>query len=146
MTPTGARPLTIHEMSRRSGFSEATLRYYERIGLLGAVERDRANGHRRYGPATADRVEALACLRSSGMTVEGLRRYVRLLARGDEAAGDLRQLFADQAGELAAEIDRLRVRHEYLTLKAQLWDARSRRDRETEADVVARVEKTARAF
>ncbi|HET6242096.1 MAG TPA: MerR family transcriptional regulator, partial [Arthrobacter sp.] len=61
--------LTIQEVARRSGFGEPTLRYYEKIGLLGAVARDESSGHRRYGPATVTRVEALSCLRSSGMTV-----------------------------------------------------------------------------
>ncbi|XVV15082.1 MerR family transcriptional regulator [Actinoplanes sp. CA-131856] len=141
-----SRPLAIHEISRRSGFSEATLRYYERIGLLGQVERDPETGHRRYYEATVERVEALACLRSSGVTVEGMRRYVRLLARGDEAADELQDLFAGQAAQLAAEIDRLRVRHEYLTLKAELWAARGRGDADTEAAIGDRVQETVRAF
>lgn len=72
--------LTIQQMARRSGFSEPTLRYYEQIGLLGVVGRDESSGHRRYGPATVERVEALSCLRSAGMTVSGMRRYLDLLA------------------------------------------------------------------
>lgn len=84
MSATGRQTadLTIQEMARRSGFAESTLRYYEKIGLLGEVARDESSGHRRYGPATADRVEALSCLRSAGMTVSGMRRYLDLLARG----------------------------------------------------------------
>ncbi|MBL7253119.1 MerR family transcriptional regulator [Paractinoplanes lichenicola] len=137
--------LTIQEMSRRSGFSEATLRYYERIGLLGAVDRDSASGHRRYDGGVVERVEALACLRSSGMSIDGMRTYVRLLGEG-EAAGELRDLFAEQAGHLAAELDRLRVRLEYLQLKAQLWDARSRDDTAAEAETVREVQEVVRAF
>ncbi|MFE1961666.1 MerR family transcriptional regulator [Streptomyces sp. NPDC059479] len=68
--------LTVQEMARRSGFSEPTLRYYEKIGLLGPVARDESSGHRRYEPATVARVEALSCLRSAGMTVSGMRRYL----------------------------------------------------------------------
>src|SRR3954447_8838555 len=92
-----AAGLTIQEMARRSGFSEPTLRYYEKIGLLGAVARDESSGHRRYEPGTVARVEALSCLRSAGMTVSGMRRYLDLLAQGDSAAADQRDLFASQA-------------------------------------------------
>jgi MerR family transcriptional regulator, aldehyde-responsive regulator len=137
-------PLTILEMSRRSGFSEPTLRYYEKTGLLGAVGRDPETGHRRYDNATVERVEALACLRSSGVSVDGLRDYVRLLAHGTEKAGELRDLFAGQAEQLAAEIERLRVRHEYLTLKAELWAARERG--EDDAAIVERVEAVLKRF
>jgi len=137
--------LTIREMAQRSGFSEPTLRYYEKIGLLGAVPRDRDSGYRRYDSATAERVEALACLRSSGMSVTGMRRYVDLLARPD-AAEELRQLFADHADRLAAQIERLQVRHEYLSAKAGLWDARVRHDAEAEANAVTRVKEVLDRF
>ncbi|MFI2378318.1 MerR family transcriptional regulator [Streptomyces sp. NPDC018964] len=120
--------LTIQEMARRSGFTEPTLRYYEKIGLLGEVARDESSGHRRYGPATAERVVALACLRSAGVTVSGMRRYLDLLARGDAAAAEQRDLFTSRADELAAEIEQLRLRLAYLRRKADLWDARHRGD------------------
>lgn len=123
-----AADLTVQEMARRSGFSEPTLRYYEKIGLLGAVGRDESSGHRRYGPATVARVEALSCLRSSGVTVSGMRRYLDLLARGDSAAADQRDLFATQAEKLAADIAQLQLRLTYLRRKADLWDARVRGD------------------
>ncbi|MFE1199250.1 MerR family transcriptional regulator [Streptomyces olivaceoviridis] len=123
-----AAGLTIQEMARRSGFTEPTLRYYEKIGLLGRVARDESSGHRRYAPATADRVEALACLRSAGMTVSGMRRYLDLLAQGDSAAAEQRDLFAAQAEKLAADIERLQLRLAYLRGKADLWDARVRGD------------------
>ncbi|CAM5643550.1 MULTISPECIES: MerR family transcriptional regulator [Streptomyces] len=128
--------LTIQEMARRSGFSEPTLRYYERIGLLGEVARDASSGHRRYDPATAERVVALACLRSSGMTVNGMRRYLDLLAQGDSAAAGQRDLFAAQADKLAADIEQLRLRLTYLRRKADLWDARVRGDAEAEERAV----------
>ncbi|MEV0072749.1 MULTISPECIES: MerR family transcriptional regulator [unclassified Amycolatopsis] len=123
-----AAGLTVQEMARRSGFSEPTLRYYEKIGLLGAVARDESSGHRRYEPATAARVEALSCLRSAGVTVSGMRRYLDLLARGDSAAADQRDLFASQAEKLAADIEQLQLRLTYLRRKADLWDARVRGD------------------
>jgi MerR family copper efflux transcriptional regulator len=40
--------LTIEAVSRRSGLSEPTLRYYEEVGLIGPIARDDSSGHRRY--------------------------------------------------------------------------------------------------
>lgn len=124
--------LTIQEMARRSGFTEPTLRSYEKTGLLGRVARDESSGHRRYDPATADRVLALACPRSAGMTVSGMRRYLDLRARADSAAAEQRDLFAAQAEKLAADIERLRLRLAYPRGKADLWDARVRGDADAE--------------
>ncbi len=48
--------LTIQEVSRRSGLSEPTLRYYEEVGLVGPVDRDTSspgscgNGSARWRP------------------------------------------------------------------------------------------------
>ncbi|MET9016055.1 MerR family transcriptional regulator [Streptomyces olivaceoviridis] len=141
-----AAGLTIQEMARRSGFTEPTLRYYEKIGLLGRVARDESSGHRRYDPATADRVEALACLRSAGMTVSGMRRYLDLLARGDSAAAEQRDLFAAQAEKLAADIERLQLRLAYLRGKADLWDARVRGDAAAEKRAIEDVTRVMNQF
>lgn len=89
-----------------------------------------------------ERVEALACLRSSGMTVGGMRRYLDLLAEGDAAAAEQRDLFAAQADKLATDIAQLQLRLTYLRRKADLWDARVRGDTDAEkqgVDDVARV-------
>ncbi|MEV7341781.1 MerR family transcriptional regulator [Streptomyces sp. NPDC093544] len=134
--------LTVQEMARRSGFSEPTLRYYEKIGLLGAVARDESSGHRRYEPATVARVEALSCLRSAGMTVSGMRRYLELLAQGHSAAAEQRDLFATQAEKLAADVEQLQLRLTYLRRKTDLWDARVRGDAIAEnraAEAITRV-------
>jgi DNA-binding transcriptional MerR regulator len=37
--------LTIQDVSRRSGLSEPTLRYYEQVGLISPVGRDPGSGH-----------------------------------------------------------------------------------------------------
>ncbi|GAB3146970.1 hypothetical protein GCM10027258_39620 [Amycolatopsis stemonae] len=129
--------LTILEASRRSGLSEPTLRYYEQIGLVGPVPRDPSSGHRRYDAAAMDVLDALGCLRSAGLRVEDLRRYLDLLARGD-AAGQ-RALFDRHADRLEAEIERLRLRLEYLRLKARLWAARDRGDADAAQRLVPRL-------
>ena len=138
--------LTVQEMARRSGFSEPTLRYYEKIGLLGVVARDEPSGHRRYAPDTVARVEALSCLRSSGMTVSGMRRYLELLAQGHSAAADQRDLFASQARKLAADIEQLQLRLSYLRRKADLWDARVHGDAEAENDAVEEITRIVEEF
>ncbi|KAA9157090.1 MerR family transcriptional regulator [Amycolatopsis acidicola] len=130
---------TIQEASRRSGLSEPTLRYYEQIGLIGPVPRDPSSGHRRYDAAAMSTIESLACLRSAGMRVDGLRRYLQLLTRGREAAAEQRELFTEHADRLSAQLELMQLRLEYLRLKAELWDARERGDSEAEERVLPRI-------
>ena len=125
-------PLTIQEVSRRSGLSEPTLRYYEKIGLIEHVDRDESSGHRRYGAAVVNRIEALACLRATGMSVQDMRLYLDNLRDGREAAQELHALFARNVTRIDVEIERLYVRRNYLRLKADMWAARRDGDKEAE--------------
>jgi DNA-binding transcriptional MerR regulator len=122
--------MTIQQVARLSGLSEPTLRYYEKIGLIDAVDRDESSGHRRYDPEVVATIEALGCLRSAGMSVRDMRAYLEHLDTRD--AAQLHELFERNAARLAEEIDRMRSRLRYLRLKADLWGARERGDPEAE--------------
>lgn len=73
---------TPSEASELSGFSIDTLRYYEREGILGKVQRT-AGGHRIYTDTELGLLDFLKCLRETGMPVERLRRYGELCRRDD---------------------------------------------------------------
>ncbi|EXU63082.1 MULTISPECIES: MerR family transcriptional regulator [Streptomyces] len=121
-------PMTIQQVSRLSGLSEPTLRYYEKIGLIPAVDRDRDSGHRRYHPRVVETIKALGCLRSTGMSVRDMRAYLSHLDEGARGAAPLRDLFQRNADRLEREIALMEVRLRYLRLKADMWDARERAD------------------
>ena len=78
---------TIQDVSRRSGLSEPTLRYYEQVGLVGPIDRDERSGHRRYGTEDLHTLEALACLRVTGVGIEYMRTYKANLSRRQTAEG-----------------------------------------------------------
>ncbi|WP_329482886.1 MerR family transcriptional regulator [Kribbella sp. NBC_01484] len=130
---------TIQEVSRRSGLSEPTLRYYEEAGLVGPIGRDQRSGHRRYRTEDLDVLEALACLRAAGVGIEDMRTYLANRARGREAAAEQRDLLLRHAERIEAEIVAQQVRLEYLREKAALWDARDRADSTAEAHAIGRV-------
>jgi MerR family copper efflux transcriptional regulator len=134
--------LTIQDVSRRSGLSEPTLRYYEQVGLIGPITRQASSGHRRYGDEDLDNVQALACLRSMGVGIEDMRTYQANRKRGHEAAAEQRDLLLRHAERIEGEISTLRIHLQYLSEKASLWDARDRRDDEAEAEAMQRVQDT----
>ncbi len=136
--------LTIQEVSRRSGLSEPTLRYYEEVGLVGPVDRDARSGHRRYDDEDLDLLQALACLRALGMGIEDMRTYqanrVGPPGRGGRAvAAEQRDLLLRHAERIEAEIAALHTRLDYLREKSALWDARAHGDAAAEAAAQQRV-------
>jgi DNA-binding transcriptional MerR regulator len=138
---------TIQDVSRRSGLSEPTLRYYEEVGLVGPIDRDENSGHRRYRTKDLEVLEALACLRAVGVGIEDMRTYLANRMRGRAAASEQRDLLLRHAERIEAEIAAQHARLGYLREKAALWDARHRGDTAAEAeamqllvDAVARLE------
>jgi MerR family transcriptional regulator, copper efflux regulator len=125
--------LTIQDVSRRSGLSEPTLRYYEEIGLIGPISRDASSGHRRYQVEDLDVLQALACMRALGVGIEDMRVYQANRSRGQEAAAEQRDLLLRHAQRIEAEIAARHTRLNYLRAKAALWDARARGDAAAEA-------------
>jgi DNA-binding transcriptional MerR regulator len=123
----------IHEVSERTGLSQATLRYYERIGLVAPIPREQS-GHRNYPDATISDLTWLACLRATGMGVEDLRRYRSQRANGE--AAEQRKLLENHAVRLRAELEQAQTRLEYIETKTRLWAAREKGDRRAEARVI----------
>src|SRR6478752_9080740 len=132
--------LTIQDVSRQSGLSEPTLRYYEDVGLLGPIARDDRSGHRRYAEGDLDAAQVLACLRAMGVGIEDMRTYQANRRRGREAAAEQRDILLRHADRVEEQIATLRVHLDYLRVKAALWDARDRGDEVAEVATRAALE------
>lgn len=98
--PRGRSPRTlwIGELAARLDLSPATLRHWEREGLI-APPRDRGSGHRLYPPAVVRDAELVHLLRRGG---HGLAEIVRILDQ-------VRSLGADSSVHSALAASRSRV-------------------------------------
>src|SRR5215472_17320301 len=73
-------PLTISEVSRRSGVAASALRFYEQKGL---IKSDRAgSGHRRYPRAVLRRVAFIVFAQRIGMTLDEVASELARLPEG----------------------------------------------------------------
>ena len=93
--------------AHRLGISAHTLRYYERIGLV-RVGRD-ASGRRRYDTAGVRRLVFLTRMRTSGMPIRDLRRYVELVEAGRDTVPERLAMLTEHQSVLRTRIDELRL-------------------------------------
>lgn len=121
----GAR-LTVQEMAERSGVSPHTLRYYERIGLLGPIERT-PSGHRRYALEDLGWVQLLLCLRETGMGIQDMLRFVN--ADGSERSIAERRLALLEAHRDAVRARQREVARYLETIEGKLAAYRATLDR-----------------
>jgi DNA-binding transcriptional MerR regulator len=98
--------LTIQETADRTGLSQDTLRYYERIGLINPVQRT-SSGHRRYGEGDLAWIAFLNRLRATGMPVRQMQLYAALRRQGDGTLPERRQMLETHADEVQARIAEL---------------------------------------
>jgi MerR family transcriptional regulator, aldehyde-responsive regulator len=69
--------LTIKDMAKKLGVSVYTLRYYEKENIILDIER-KANGHRVYKEEDLGKFDFLTCLKSTGMSISDMKKYVTL--------------------------------------------------------------------
>ena len=93
--------------AHRLGISAHTLRYYERIGLV-RVGRD-ASGYRRYDAAAVRRLVFLARMRTSGMTICDLQRYVDMVEAGRDTVPERLAMLTEHRSVLRTRIDELQL-------------------------------------
>lgn len=120
--------MKIGQLSRLTGVDNATIRYYEREGLLPAAARTAA-GYRTYGADAVERLQFVRHCRLLGIPLADVRR---LLALSGERSAPCEEV----NGLIDAQLDRVRAkRRELETLERQLAGLRARcRTRKRVAD------------
>lgn len=68
-------PLTLGEVSRRSGCSASALRYYEAEGLLTPLPRA-PGGRRTYAPGCLHTLDVISTLRGAGFGIGDIRKVL----------------------------------------------------------------------
>ena len=77
--------MKIGELARKAGVNTATIRYYERLGLLSP---DRAaNGYRQYGPPSAERMRFIRDAQAAGLTLPEIGVILDMKAAGESTCG-----------------------------------------------------------
>lgn len=74
--------MNIKDVSKHTGFSTHTLRYYEKEGVIRDVKRN-DSGHRSYAQSDVDVLKFLSCLKLADMKIKDIKEFTKLLYEGD---------------------------------------------------------------
>ena len=126
---------SIGEAAAKCGLSQHTLRWYERIGLVGPVAKG-GDGRRRYSDADLDWLSLITRLRETGMPVSDMQRYAELVRSGAGEAERLELLKRHRAEvrrALAAQRETLKVLDSKIdTYARQIREARTQDTQHTQ--------------
>lgn len=113
--------MTIKKVSKQFNISSATLRYYEKIGLMDPVTKNES-GHREYEEKDLRRINFIKCMRTSGVSIEGIKKYVDLFNEGEHTISERKQILVEQLNELTLQVENLQKVVTYLKNKIENYE------------------------
>ena len=93
--------MKIGELAKATGFTERTIRYYERQGLLPDPKRT-PSGYRTYGPADIDRLAFIRKAKRLGLSLEDIKGVLRVHDRSQPTCGHVRSLLEAKLAQVDA--------------------------------------------
>lgn len=114
------KPMTIKDVSERTGISVYTLRYYAREGLLPSVERDN-NGVRIFTEADLESVYIIECLKNCDMSIQEIKDFTRWTMEGDSTIDQRLALFQDKYNVMQEKMWKMQETLEALQYKVWFY-------------------------
>lgn len=112
--------MTIAEVSKKYDLTTDTIRYYEKEGLIPKVPRTQ-NGIRDFDEESCGWIEFIKCMRSAGMEIEILKRYVELFKEGRSTIKERKALLEEQRTKLIKKRQDINTTLERLDYKIELY-------------------------
>ena len=115
--------MNIKVVSEKTGVSADTIRYYERIGLIPPVKRDK-NGVRNLDDEDIRWIEFSRHMREAGVSIEALIEYIELFKNGDDANIPARVgILCDERDEMQKRIDIMQSALDRLNYKIDNYES-----------------------
>lgn len=113
--------MNIGEISKQFDISCDTLRYYEKIGLIGPIMKN-TSGIRDYKQEDIKQLEFVKCMRNANISIEALLRYLTLYKQGDSTIEERKTILISELQKVNNEIKKLKQAKEKLEYKINLYD------------------------
>lgn len=107
--------LSISEVSELTGITPSNLRFYEEEGILD-IPRN-GTGHRVYSRQEMADVLGLMCLKRSGLELQEIKRFFRLVRQGDSTLHERHNMLKESCDALQRKIDKLKKTLKYSNIK-----------------------------
>lgn len=111
--------MTIGEVSKKFNISKDTLRYYEKEGLINQVSK--MNNRREYSEHDIENINFILCMRTAGMSIEILKKYIDLCRQGDGTAEERRNLLIEQREVIHSKIKEMEKAYNKLSYKIDFY-------------------------
>ena len=123
---------TIQDVSKKTGLTAHTLRYYEKEGLITGVERSQG-GIRQYTDEDLERLGLIRCLKNTGMSIQEIARFVQLTHEGDHTLEERVELLREHRERVRERMAEMQEHLDKVTWKLNFFSEKLRAYQEKEA-------------
>ena len=127
---------SIQDVSRKTGLTAHTLRYYEKEGLIPSIERSQG-GIRQYTDEDLEALGLICCLKNTGMSLQEIARFVQLTHEGDhtleervELLREHRERVLERMAEMQEHLDKVTWKLNFFTEKLKAYQAEQKKDKQ----------------
>ena len=113
--------MTIAEVSKKYNITPDTIRYYEKIGLIPHVPRNKS-GIRDFDENLCNWIEFIKCMRSAGLSIDVLTQYISLFKQGNKTAKARKELLVEQRKKLLEKQEDINRTIKRLDYKIELYN------------------------
>ena len=116
---------SIQDVSKKTGLSAHTLRYYEKEGLLVDVERT-PGGFRQYSDADLESLNLICCLKNTGMSLQEITRFLELTHQGDQTLKERVELLRAHREQVINRMQEMQIYLDKVTWKLNFFSEKLR--------------------
>lgn len=113
--------MNIGEVSKQFNISCDTLRYYEKIGLVGPISKN-TSGIRKYTEEDLKQIEFVICMRNANISVEALLQYLELYKLGDSTIKERKNILISELEKVNQELEKILQAKKRIEYKISLYD------------------------
>ena len=116
---------SIQDVSKKTGLSAHTLRYYEKEGLLSHVGRT-SGGFRQYSDEDLESLGLICCLKNTGMSLQEISRFIALTHEGEQTLRERVELLREHRENVIARMNEMQRYLDKVTWKMNFFSEKLR--------------------
>lgn len=112
---------SITEVAEKIQLSTYTLRYYDKVGLLPFVERNKL-GNRDFKEKDLEWLKLIRCLKNSDMPIKKIKEVIKLCLEGDDTLNTRKEILINHRKEVVNKITELNKSLEKIDNKINYYE------------------------
>lgn len=111
---------TIGQIANMFGLTISTLRYYDKEGLFGEIERK--STVRKFHEKDIETLRVIQCLKKSGLEIKKIKYFMDLCKKGKDTYAERKEIFEKQKEKVIQEIKNLNETLDMINFKCWYYE------------------------